>query len=62
MCDESLIFVIQAFVNKLQQIDIISAYTIGMKVDIFAALSVMSLSMAMVTIMGQNRGAGNKIY
>lgn len=55
------LFVIQAFVNKLHQTDIISAYTIGMKVDAFAALPVMSLSMAMVTIIGQNRGAGNKI-
>ena len=54
-------FVIQAFVNELQQTDIISAYTIGMKVDRFAALPVMSISMAMVTIIGQNRGAGNKV-
>lgn len=53
--------VIQSFVNTLQQTDIISAYTIGMKVDGIAALPVMSLSMAMVTIIGQNRGAGNKV-
>lgn len=52
-------FAIQAIVNNLEQTDIISAYMIGMKVDTFAALPVMSLSLAMVTITGQNIGAGN---
>lgn len=54
-------FVIQIFVNKLVVTDIISAYMIGMKVDTFAALPVMSISLAMVTIIGQNVGAGNKV-
>lgn len=54
-------FVIQAFVNKLMLTEIISAYMIGMKVDTFAALPVMSLSLAMVTLAGQNVGAGNEL-
>lgn len=54
-------FVIQAFVNNLQQTNIISAYMIGMKVDTFAALPVMSLSIAMITLTGQNIGADNEI-
>ena len=54
-------FVIQVFVNKLVITDIISAYMIGMKVDTFAALPVMSISLAMVTVIGQNVGAGNEL-
>ncbi|MCD6322748.1 MAG: MATE family efflux transporter [Clostridiales bacterium] len=53
-------FATQAFVNKLILTDIIAAYAIGMKVDTFAALPVMSLSLAMVTMIGQNVGAGNE--
>jgi Na+-driven multidrug efflux pump len=55
------LFAIQAFVNNLMLTEIISAYMIGMKVDTFAALPVMSLSLAMVTLAGQNVGAGNKL-
>jgi putative MATE family efflux protein len=54
-------FVIQAFVNKLMLTEIISAYMIGMKVDTFAALPVRSLALAIVTIVGQNVGAGNEL-
>lgn len=53
-------FAVQISINKLVATDIISAYMIGMKVDTFAALPVMSISLAMVTIIGQNVGAGNK--
>ena len=57
----SAAFAVQIFINKLATTDIISAYMIGMKVDTFAALPVMSLSLAMVTIIGQNVGAGNRV-